>query len=253
MKNKTLIFDIDGTLTKSKMPLDPEMAELLGGLLVNNNVAIISGGSLAQFKGQLVAYLEDYRENWDKLFLLPTSGAMMYVWNKNTGNWEEKYSNALSIEEKEDVIDAITETLEDFYDEFSIPRHFLNEQLEDRGPQMTFSALGQRADYEDKKKWDPDYAKRKTLQKILQEKLPNLSVKVGGSTSVDITRDGIDKAFGIKNLLREQDINKKDAIFYGDEIFPDGNDYPAVKTGVDIVEVKDPDDTKGKLREILSE
>jgi len=39
-----VIFDLDGTLTKSKSTIEPEMAELISKLLINRKVAIISGG-----------------------------------------------------------------------------------------------------------------------------------------------------------------------------------------------------------------
>ncbi len=38
------------------------------------------------------------------------------------------------------------------------------EQIEDRGSQITFSALGQQAPIEEKKKWDPDFTKREKIK-----------------------------------------------------------------------------------------
>lgn len=68
------------------------------------------------------------------------------------------------------------------------------ERIEDRGSQITFSGLGQHAPLAAKAAWDPDFAKRKRLQAALGLALPGFAVRIGGSTSVDITRAGIDKA-----------------------------------------------------------
>jgi len=52
-----VIFDLDGTLAPSKSSLDEEMAGLLGRLVAIVKVAIISGGALAQFEKQVLAFL----------------------------------------------------------------------------------------------------------------------------------------------------------------------------------------------------
>src|ERR1035438_5396373 len=60
------------------------------------------------------------------------------------------------------------------------------EVIEDRFSQITFSALGQQAPLEEKDKWDPDYAKRKKIKAILDAYIPEFSVRLGSSTSIDI-------------------------------------------------------------------
>ena len=56
---------------------------------------------------------------------------------------------------------------------------FWGEQIEDRGSQITFSALGQQAPLEEKEKWDPDFAKRKKIKAILDTLIPEFSVRIG--------------------------------------------------------------------------
>ena len=73
------------------------------------------------------------------------------------------------------------------------------EVIEDRGSQITFSALGQQAPLEQKDKWDPDFTKRKKIKAILDTLIPEFSVRMGGATSIDITKPGIDKAYGIRS------------------------------------------------------
>ena len=114
------------------------------------------------------------------------------------------------------------------------------EVIEDRGSQITFSALGQQAPLDEKKKWDPDFAKRKKMKAILDKLIPDFSVRLGGATSVDVTKPGIDKAYGIGKLRDILDITIPEMIFIGDALFPGGNDYPAEEAGVVSIRVRDP-------------
>src|SRR3546814_10082888 len=87
--------------------------------------------------------------------------------------------------------------------------------LEDRGSQITFSGLGQDAPLEAKEGWDPDRAKRTALQKTLQAALPGLSINLGGTTSIDVTRAGVDKGYGLKRLSKESGVPLAGMLFVG--------------------------------------
>ncbi len=126
------------------------------------------------------------------------------------------------------------------------------EQIEDRGSQVTFSALGQQAPLEAKDTWDPDHAKRKRVQALLQPMLPGLSINIGGSTSIDITREGVDKAYGLKRLSETVGVALDAILFLGDAIFPGGNDYPAKTLGLDTVRVRDVAETKSVVTGLIA-
>ncbi|WP_286793037.1 HAD hydrolase family protein, partial [Microbacterium sp. UBA3394] len=104
--------------------------------------------------------------------------------------------------------------------------------LEDRGSQITFSALGQTAPLEAKKAWDPTGEKKNALRQAVADRIPDLEVRSGGSTSVDITHRGIDKAYGMRRLSEQTGISLDDMLFIGDRLDPDGNDYPVLAMGV---------------------
>ena len=126
------------------------------------------------------------------------------------------------------------------------------EVIEDRGSQITFSALGQQAPLEEKKKWDPDFAKRKKIKAILDKLIPEFSVRLGGATSIDVTKPGIDKAYGIRKLRDILGIPIAEMIFIGDAVFPGGNDYPAKEAGALSIEVRDPHETKRVIEAIIA-
>ena len=242
---KLVIFDLDGTLAESKSSLDNEVAVLLENLISKIKIAVISGGDWPQFEKQLLSHLPE-NENLNNLYILPTCGTKFY---KYSNGWTKKYSENLSSGEKQKIIDAFGEVTKAL--NFKINETW-GDVIEDRDSQITFSALGQKADLEEKKKWDPDFEKRKKMKVLLDDLLPEFSVKLGGSTSVDVTRIGVDKAYGIKKLKEILSININEMLFVGDALFPGGNDYPAKELGVTSIQVKNVEETKKIIEAINS-
>ena len=132
------------------------------------------------------------------------------------------------------------------------PAQTWGDLIQDRGSQITFSGLGQQAPLEEKKKWDPDFAKRKKIKVLLDKLIPEFSVRLGGATSIDVTKHGIDKAYGIRKLRDVLGIAIPEMIFIGDAVFPGGNDYPAKEAGALSIEVKDPHETKRVIEAIIA-
>lgn len=250
MRNKKLIiFDLDGTLAPSKSPMDGDMSELLGRLLRTKMVAVISGGSLAQFQKQFLGSLNAAPELLNNLYLFPTCGAAFYRYNELKSTWECVYTETLSPDEKMRAGLAFMRVFREL--SYKHPKTLYGDVLEDRGSQITFSALGQQAPLPLKAAWDPDAQKRLKIAEALKKYLPDLEVRVGGTTSIDVTRPGIDKAYGIKKMEEHLGVTKTEMLFVGDAVFPGGNDYPAKAAGVECVAVQNPDDTKGLIRTLL--
>jgi len=243
---KIAIFDLDGTLTKSKSPIDPEMADLICKLLQKIKVAVISGGGYPQFLVQFVSKLPVNSDNYSNLFLLPTSGTRMYSWK---GGWHEEYAEDLGQKEKDRIMHALDLLMASPL--YKKPEVVYGDIIEDRGSQITFSALGQKAPVDKKYAWDPDRSKRENIARMLKEKIPEFDVRVGGATSVDITHKGVNKAYGIMKLAQFLKMQVTDMIFVGDALFYGGNDYPERTTGADCVPVKGPDETKQLIRSWL--
>ncbi len=242
---KLIVFDLDGTLAESKSALDAEMAALLHDLLGIVKVAVISGGDWPQFEKQLLANLPQDDRLID-LSLLPTCGTKFFQY---TGEWKKIYSEDFTAEEKEKIIGSFKTALASA--DYKVPKVW-GEVIEDRGSQITFSALGQQAPLEEKTKWDPDFAKRKKIKAILDTLIPEFSVQMGGATSIDVTKPGIDKAYGIRKLRDRLGITLKEMIYIGDALFPGGNDYPAEEAGVDSLPVRGPDETKLVIKTIIA-
>jgi len=208
-------------------------------------VAVISGGDWPQFVQQLLQNLpQDQRLN--NLSLLPTCGTKFY---RYTGSWTKIYSEDFSAQEKDKIMRSLTQALETAG--LQVAKSW-GEAIEDRGSQITYSALGQQAPIEEKKKWDPDFSKRKAIKALLDQLIPEFSVRLGGTTSVDITKPGIDKAYGIRKLMAAFGIAMGEMIFIGDALFPGGNDYPVEQAGVLSIRVRDPNETKRVIEAIVA-
>jgi hypothetical protein len=242
---KLVVFDLDGTLAESKAALDPEMSGLLHDLLGIVKVAVISGGDWPQFEKQVVSKLP-HDQRLANLSLLPTCGTKFYQYS---GDWKKLYEEDFTADERQKIISSLEKAIavEGFEAE-----KLWGEQIEDRGSQITFSALGQQAPLEEKDKWDPDYTKRKRIKAILDTFIPEFSVRIGGSTSIDVTKPGIDKAYGIGKLRELLHVSLKEMIYIGDALFVGGNDYPAERAGVDSIPVKGADETKRVIQAIIA-
>jgi hypothetical protein len=242
---KLIVFDLDGTLAESKSAIDNEMAKVLNALLNVAKVAIISGGDWPQFEKQVLSHLA-HSKQLKNLSILPTCGTKFYAYKSR---WKKLYAEDFTDDQKKKIIDSLNKAVEE---QGFKPAKVWGEQIEDRGSQITYSALGQQAPLEAKKEWDPGFAKRKKIQEALAVTIPEFSVNLGGTTSVDITKPGIDKAYGIRKLKEILGIKKKEMIFIGDAIFPGGNDYPAKQAGVVSICVKNPNETKRVIEGIIA-
>ena len=238
-------FDLDGTLAESKQPLQEPMGEALADLLGVAQVAVISGGDWPQFEKQVASRLPA-RADRTKLWLMPTTGTKLYRYD---GAWHPVYAELFDDDQKKKIFAAFDESLKATG---FVPEQTWGERIEDRGSQITFSALGQQAPLDAKEHWDPDFAKRKVIQADLRQRLPGLSINMGGATSIDITREGVDKAYGLKKLRDASGVALDAMMFIGDAIFPGGNDYPAKELGLDTVRVRDPEDTLSVIAAIVA-
>jgi HAD superfamily hydrolase (TIGR01484 family) len=240
-----IVFDLDGTLAESKSAIDDEMAALLAALLAVIPVAVISGGGFPQFQTQLIAHLpQDGR--LARLSLLPTCGTKFYQFY---GTWIERYSEDFTDAEKARIRSALESAVAAAG--FTVSRTW-GETIEDRGSQITYSALGQQAPLDEKKHWDPDFTKRKKIKALLNVALPDVSVALGGSTSIDVTKPGIDKAYGMRKLRDILGISIAAMLYLGDALFPGGNDAPVRTTGATCIQVRDPEETKRVIEAIIA-
>lgn len=253
-RKKLIIFDLDGTLTETKSVVDQEMAELLGELLKYKQVAIIGGGRYELFKEQLVNQLKCPKTLFANLFLFPTTATSFYRYNHG---WKKVYVHELSSQERAKIKKAFREAFREI--SYQHPSLVYGRVIEDRKTQVTFSALGQdvvkilgEEGVRLKKEWRDKNIKLKIkLAQAVQRRLPQLEVRAAGYTSIDVTRKGIDKRYGILQVKKYLKTPLQEMIFVGDAFFPGGNDSAVLRTGIFCLEVDGPRDTKKIIRFFL--
>lgn len=244
---RLVAFDLDDTLAPSKSAIAPRMGELLIALAERVEVAIISGGQLTQFQKQVVDRLPAADSTvLGHIHLLPTCGTQYY--RITADGVQTVYAHALTDDEKTRALSAVEEEARRLG---LWESETWGDILEDRGSQITFSALGQSAPVDVKMAWDPTGVKKNTLREAVAGRIPDLEVRSGGSTSVDITQRGIDKAYGMRQLADQTGIALDDMLFVGDRLDENGNDYPVLAMGVTCHAVTGWEDTISYLEELV--
>ena len=270
---KVLAFDIDQTLNIAKTPIPDEIAKLLIELLPYYEICPISGQKFEQFLIQIVNPLLEngvHAVALSHLHLFVAQGTQYYQYYPggysdkafqvsitsdrtpyNKKNWHLEYDYPLEKAEVEKLFRVLEESAKEtgYWEEDKLAKG--DEIIEDRHSMVAFSALGQKAGTEEKYAWDPDTKKRQEIVKKAIEKAPEFQFEIGGTTSINAFRQGMNKKFGMEMILKELGVKKEDILYFGDMTQPGGNDYPVVEMGIDTITVRSHEDTAYALRGIL--
>lgn len=244
---KLIAFDLDGTLAPSKSTLPERMASLMDKLLEKYEVCVISGGKYELFQTQVLTQITKDPALLKKLHLMPTSGTRYYTYDSPSNDWEMKYAENFSSEQKQEIIKALEEGLEE--SGYKAEKTY-GPTIEDRDSQVTLSILGQEIVAElgeeglhIKESFDPDGVKKMKIREIVAPKIPDFEVRAAGATSIDVTLPGVDKAYGMNKLMEATGHSKEDILYLGDKIIPGGNDYAVEQMGIDCISVRSWEDT----------
>ena len=215
---KHLFFDLDKTVAPSRQPILTEMFEHLSSL--PHDIVIVSGQEVSKIKWQ-TNNLPAIRMGQNGNTAIDITGAQL---------WDVP----LSAEHQKEILEHIEKIL-------AIVDHEVNHEwtpIENRGSQITFSPIGNTAPVEIKMVYDPDRKKRDALI----EKVPFISdeliVKIGGSTSLDYIHKDRHKGTNVAKLIALKGWNKDDCLYFGDGLFPGGNDEAVIGV-IDTVPVTD--------------
>lgn len=249
MTKRLIAFDLDDTLAVTKSPISDRMSRLLTQLLEHYEVCVISGGTYNIFQQNVVSRLEAPNRLLDKLHLMPTCGTRYYRYDELANEWKLQYANDLTADQKKRIIDALESTAKEMDIWVDNPA---GEIIEDRESQITHSALGQLATPEDKYAWAEKYKDvRPIFRDKVAAKIPDLEVRIGGTTSTDVTLPGVDKAYGMEKLVDALDISKDEILYMGDKLEEGGNDYPVKAMGIDTIAVDGWESTAYAIEGIL--
>ena len=223
--DKVYIFDVDGTLTPSRLSMTEEFLEFFNGWSKRNIFHLVTGSDLDKTKQQVPDFILQRAES-----IFTCCGNQM---------WKPD----------DDVIDTKAELIYD--NKFEVPRklksllgvflinsqypHRHGNHIEDRGSMVNFSVIGrdctqeQREDYF---KYDNKKGERRIMSIAIKEKFPDLDAVIGGQISIDIYPKGKDKSQIMEHIKYDHAIpflDQPQYIFIGDRTMKGGNDYPLAK------------------------
>ncbi len=244
---RLVAFDLDGTLAESKQRLTAEMGELISQLLKKTSVAIMSGAGFPQFESQFFPALSPDAK-LENLYIFPDNAAQCFVYRNS--EWRAQYDNAFTPKEKAHILECLDEALKET-GLYEVPVRVWGQRIEDRGAEIVFSGLGQDAPPEEKRQWDVDGSKKRALRDALEKKLPEFSEGANGSTSVDITRKGITKAYGVQRLAELTGVPIAQMLYVGDALDEGGNDAVVIPTGIRTHRVFGPQETEALIRTLI--
>jgi len=239
---KIYIFDVDGTLTPSRLQMTEKFAKFFDKWSSKNKYYLVTGSDLNKTKEQLpTAYIDRARA------IFTCCGNQM--WRDN----ELIYDNKFELSTK------LKNTLEVVLMSNQYPHRYGN-HIEDRGSMVNFSIVGRNCTQEQRDeffKWDEEKGERKKISTFLKHKFKDLDAVIGGQISIDIYPKGMDKSQVIEHI---EDIEEKYCpdkyIFIGDRTMEGGNDYPLAKlmTGKcfrDFYQTEGPEQTQKILESLI--
>jgi HAD superfamily hydrolase (TIGR01484 family) len=216
---KHLFFDVDNTITRSKSPITPEHETIFLDVAKTHDMIVVSGSKQQDIWGRFTdASAGSY-------YTLAQNGNYAFDKERN-----ELWKRLLTDTQKQ----AIFAFIEKVRAHTHPPVSDENDLLEDRGCQVAYSFIGHHEKIEIKEKFDPTFEVRKKVladlaadvQKLSDEY--NIEISIGGTTNLDIYEKGKNKGFNTKALCEMKGWKIEDCLYFGDALFPGGNDYTVV-------------------------
>ena len=242
LKEKNIIIaDVDDTICNSCQQISQPMANQINHMIQHGyQFAFISGTKNIDLQQMLSSRITQPHH------LLGTTGTQYVHIQHNQPT--VIYTHTFTQKEKHEITTALNHLIT----HYNIQSHTTKEdQLQDRESQITLSAIGRHAPSEIKAQYDPNGKKRLEWITFLTQQLDETKydIKIGGTTSLDITRKGLNKEWGIRQFLNHNNYLVNQVLFFGDKLHPGGNDYPATRI-VDCIAVKNTQETLQKLKEM---
>ena len=235
--DRIFIFDIDGTLTPSRLRMTEKFAKFFDKWSNENKYYLVTGSDLDKTKEQLpIAYIDKAEA------IFTCCGNQM---------WRD---DELIYDNKFELTSKLKNTLEVMLMS-SQYKHRYGNHIEDRGSMVNFSIVGRNCTQEQREKyyeWDKEKGERRKMSIFIKNKFKDLDAVIGGQISIDIYPKGMDKSQVLNVIEQERLIPPSEYIFIGDGIENGGNDYPLAEL-MDNTETCDWYHTKGweHTKEIL--
>ena len=216
--DRIFIFDVDGTLTPSRLPMTKEFQKFFKQWIKKNKFYLVTGSDLPKLQEQMCFYdieAEGIFTCCGNQFWLPNPSVPIQ-------SADLVYDNKFKVPRKlNKLLGTILSN--------SIYPHRYGNHIEDRGSMVNFSIVGRDCTQEQRDEyfeWDKQSLERKIIANAIKEKFPDLDAVIGGQISIDIYPKGNDKSQVLNVIEQERLVPPNEYIFIGDGIENGGNDYP---------------------------
>ena len=221
---KVFAFDLDGTLTQHKTPLDVKNRAILEQLSQRYTLLMVGAGSCMRIHNQLGGFPMDVIGNYGMQYAKYADGELKLV-RDDVVNCENKDS----IEEKVTLIRK----------KYGFTR-FDGDNVEyHTSGCITFPLLGTKANQADKLAFDPDRRKRRAFYSEVCKVFSDYNVFVGGSSSFDMAPKPFNKYYAIMKYCEKMGISAEEIAFVGDDYGPGGNDESVYKSPIRFITIDD--------------
>jgi len=215
--DKIFIFDVDGTLTPSRLPMTKEFQEFFKQWIKKNKFYLVTGSDLPKLQEQM-CYFDIEAER-----IFTCCGNQMWKPDPSIVN----ISAELIYENKFELPEHLEMFLKIVLNKSPYPHRYGN-HIENRGSMVNFSIVGRDCTQEQREEffeWDNENEERKKITNIIKQKAKGIDAVIGGQISIDIYPEGNDKSQILKHI-QDLEPDLEEIIFIGDRIEEGGNDYP---------------------------
>jgi len=216
---KIFIFDVDGTLTPSRLPMTEEFQEFFKEWVKTNKFYLVTGSDISKLQEQMCMY------DIEAEALFTCCGNEMWIPDPHIVNISAYQVYRNEFKPPETLRTYLGEQLR-----FSDYPVRAGNHIEDRGTLLNFSIVGrdctqeQREDYN---RYDHLTSERIEIVKYIKEQWSDIDAVIGGQISIDIYPKGNDKSQILEHIEKQHP--SAELIFMGDGIENGGNDYPLAK------------------------
>ena len=234
--DRIFIFDVDGTLTPSRLPMTKEFQKFFKQWIKKNKFYLVTGSDLPKLQEQMCFY------DIEAEGIFTCCGNQFWKPDPSIVNT----SAELIYDNKFEMTNKLKSSLEVMLMSSQYPHRYGN-HIEDRGSMVNFSVVGRNCTQEQREKyyeWDKEKGERRKMSIFLKNKFKDLDAVIGGQISIDIYPKGNDKSQVLNVIEQERLVPPSEYIFIGDGIENGGNDYPLAEL-MDNTEICDWYHTKG--------
>ncbi|MBO4354445.1 MAG: phosphomannomutase [Clostridia bacterium] len=236
-KIKLVAFDLDGTLTQHKVPLDEKNRAVLDALGKKYKLLMVGAGECLRIFNQMGKYPID---------VLGSYGMQYGEYDAKSGELEMKYRLSFPCDR-----DSVERRAKLFREKYGFTDYAGDSVQYFPTGGITLALLGTAAQLPEKLAFDPMREKRRRIYKDVCAMFPDFKVFIGGTSSFDMAPAPYDKYYALDRYCAEHGYKHDEVVFVGDDYGEGGNDSPVYDSDIPFITVDDYTTFGERVKELL--